>query len=346
MARPEVGQVVGWYICTIVACIFLVSRLAIRWQLLKHLYLDDLLVSLAALCLVGDLAIQHYMFSQGMSEMANTTTAEQISMMKMIIPGSTLYVTSLWLIKAGMVIFYKRLADRTKYQTVYNITLGILAATWLVLFFDIVFKCYPPDRQWRGVTDPDVACPSQATTINYWLTILFNIFTDVFIICLPISQVARLKMARKQKWGVISIFLLGVLVVIASIIRAIYSHRNEQMITCTVSMIETAIAIIASCLPVLRTLVFSSRSRTGTYSRRRGYELSGSAAHTGPLSQSNKQRTAVSVSQARSIAGGASGEELSRHDSEDGLVKPSVENPPGIAVTREYFVHAEPGDVR
>jgi hypothetical protein len=72
----------------------------------------------------------------------------------MIIPGSTLYVTSLWLIKSSMVIFYKRLADRTQYQIVYNITLGFLAATWLVLFFDIVFKCYPVQRQWEALRNP------------------------------------------------------------------------------------------------------------------------------------------------------------------------------------------------
>lgn len=77
------------------------------------------------------------------------------SMEQMIIPGSTLYVTSLWLIKSSMVIFYKRLADRTRYQIVYNITLGILGATWLVLFFDIIFKCYPPKRQWEGITNPE-----------------------------------------------------------------------------------------------------------------------------------------------------------------------------------------------
>ncbi|KAL4877959.1 hypothetical protein BJY04DRAFT_230234 [Aspergillus karnatakaensis] len=349
MARPDTGQVVAWYICTIVACIFLVLRLAVRWRLLKRLYLDDFFVTLAALCLIGDLAIQHYMFNQGMSDMGNANVQQMIAMMKMIIPGSTLYVTSLWLIKASMVLFYKRLADRTRYQTVYNITLVVLGAMWLVLFFDIVFKCYPPKRQWESITNPELACDPLQTTVNYWLTILFNIFTDVFIICLPISQVARLKMPPKQKWGVISVFLLGGLVVITSIIRAIYSHRNEQMITCTVSMIETAIAIIASCLPVLRTLFFGSHSRTGTYSRRRGYELSGSGAgpggiHTGTHGGGHKQRTTVSVS--KSVTGttlGASGDDLSRHDSEDGLFK---ENIPagmgpgvGIAVRHEYFVH-------
>lgn len=117
----------------------------------------------------------------------------------------------------------------------------------------------------------------------------------------------------------------------APVIRAIYSHLGEQMITCTVSMIETAIAIIASCLPVLRTLVFGSHSRTGTYSGRRGYELSNSGA----AGLASKQHTTVSVSR-----GGP--DELSRHDSEDELVKEnmSAEDPTaGISVTREYFVH-------
>ncbi|KAL5340253.1 hypothetical protein BJX70DRAFT_128170 [Aspergillus crustosus] len=344
MARPDVGQVVAWYICTIVACVFLVTRLTIRWRLWKRLYLDDLFVALAAMCLIGDLGIQHYMFNQGMSEFANTTTAEKISQMKLILPGSTLYVTSVWLIKASMVLFYKRLADRTRYQTVYNITLAVLGATWLVLFFDIVFKRYPPKRQWESITNPDLACDATQTMVNYWLTILFNIFTDV-IFCLPISQVARLKMPPKQKPGVIPVFLLGGLVVITSIIRAIYSSRNEQMITCTVSMIETAIAIIASCLPVLRTLFFGSHSRTGTYSRRRGYELSssGGGVHTGAQGSSHKQRTTVSVSQSDIGRGGSSaavsGDDLSRHDSEDGLVKERGVEGVGIAVRHEYSVH-------
>ncbi|KAL4777800.1 hypothetical protein BDW60DRAFT_174048 [Aspergillus nidulans var. acristatus] len=367
MARPDTGQVVAWYVCTVVACVFLIARLAVRWRLLKRLYIDDIFVALAALCLIGDLAIQHYMFNQGMSDMAHASTENAVRMMKMIIPGSTLYVTSLWLIKASMVIFYKRLADRTKYQTIYNITLAVLGATWLVLFLDIVLKCYPPNRQWKGLTDPTLACPEKPTTVNYWLTILFNIFTDVFIICLPISQVARLKMPSRQKWGVISVFLLGGLVVITSIIRAIYSHRNEQMITCTVSMIETAIAIIASCLPVLRTLVFGSHSRTGTYSsnKRRGYELSSSGVlHSNSANVNSKHRTTVSVSlsQSQTVIGspgltgtfGARGgtrlgsqdereheTEFSRHESEDELVETPVNMGPGIAVRHEYFVHED-----
>jgi hypothetical protein len=122
----------------------------------------------------------------------------------------------------------------------------------------------------------------------------------------------------------------------SSVIRAIYSYRNEQMITCTVSMIETAIAIIASCLPVLRTLVFGSHSRTGTYSGHRGYELSHSGVHTGGVS---KQRTTVSTSQSQVDRGV---DDISFNDSEDGLVKDTAPiSGPGIAVRHEYFVHQD-----
>ncbi|KAF7591557.1 hypothetical protein BBP40_001437 [Aspergillus hancockii] len=337
MARPEVGQVVGWYVCTIAACIVFSARLVVRWQRFNKFYVDDYLVAGACLCLVGDLIIQHFMFNWGMTDMGHATKQDMINMMKMIIPGSTLYVTSLWLIKAGMVCFYKRLADRTHYQRIYNIALTLLAATWLAIFFNIIFKCFPVDRIW-DIDNPDRACSQKQTRINYWITILFNIFSDVIIIILPISQVLRLRMPFRQKLGVLSIFLLGILVVITSIIRAIFSWQNKQMITCTVSMVETAIAIIASSLPVLRTLFFGSKSRSGTYynNSSRAYELSHSNPQ-GPLSKV----TASAVSNPVGDRSGA-GTGLSRHDSEDELVKDAAAvplgDPAGIAVTTEYHV--------
>lgn len=114
------------------------------------------------------------------------------------------------------------------------------------------------------------------------------------------------------------------------------------MITCTVSMVETAIAIIASCLPVLRTLVFGSHSRTGTYSSRRGYELSHAGVHTG--AQDSKQHTSVSVSRSQVDRGA---DDVSFNDSEDGLVKDKgLVSRPGIAVTHEYFVREDSGAFR
>jgi hypothetical protein len=57
------------------------------------------------------------------------------------------------------------------------------------------------------------------------------------------------------------------------VVRAYYSHRNETMLTCTVSMIETAIAIIAACLPALRSMIIGDTTKGASNSYGRHYEL-------------------------------------------------------------------------
>ncbi|KAH7035935.1 uncharacterized protein B0I36DRAFT_97951 [Microdochium trichocladiopsis] len=273
MAAEGLGQVVSWYICTVVAVGFLIARLIVRWQRLAALYLEDGLLCLAACCLIGDLIIQHYMWTLGLAEPQASVSFENfVSMMKMIIPGSTLYVTSLWLIKLALVIFYKKIAaPGTKMQLAYNITLGFLVCSWLVIFFDIMFQCYPHDKRWS--IDPSYQCDPKQSEINYWLTVILNIFSDIVIICLPVTMVMKLQMKMKQKIGVAGIFALGIFVVIASIIRAYYSHNGAQMITCTVSMIEAAVAIVAACLPPLRSVILGhTTTQSSSYAKR--YELS------------------------------------------------------------------------
>jgi len=273
MAAEGLGQVVSWYICSIVAIGFLLARLIARWQRLAALFIEDYLLCLAGCCLLGDLIIQHYMWTLGLAEPQDKVTLDGfVNMMKMIIPGSTLYVTSLWLIKLALVIFYKKIAaPGTKMQMAYNITLVFLILSWLAIFFDIMFQCFPHDKRWA--MNPDYACDPHQSEINFWLTVLLNIFTDVVLICLPITMVSQLQMKLKQKLGVAAIFALGIFVVIASIIRAYFSHNGAQMITCTVSMVEASVAIVAACLPPLRNFILG-HSTTNPSSYGKHYELS------------------------------------------------------------------------
>ncbi|KAF4337987.1 srpk, partial [Fusarium beomiforme] len=208
------GQVVSWYICTVIACIFLILRIWVRVR--KGLFgIDDGLIILSACCLIGDLIIQQHMWNLGMADMANASREDFIQIMKMIVPGSILYVTSLWAIKIALVLFYKRLAaPGTKLQMIYNITLGLLVIFWTTIFFHIIFQCFPHDKRWSQ--DPNYQCDPKEAEKNYWLTVILNIGTDVITISLPISMVLKLQMKTKQKIGVAAIFALGFLVVIAS----------------------------------------------------------------------------------------------------------------------------------
>lgn len=116
-------------------------------------------------------------------------------------------------------------------------------------------------------------------------------------------------------------------ILIKPVIRAIYSSKNQQLITCTVSMIETAIAVIAACLPVLRTLFFGPRSRSGT-SNSRAYELSFGNEHKGVTTVSAERRS-IPLTSRRGL----------QDESEDELVRDAaVPEREGIEVTTEYRV--------
>ncbi|CZT05348.1 related to integral membrane protein PTH11 [Rhynchosporium agropyri] len=344
MAAVGLGQVTSWYICTIVAVFFLSARLVVKWIRFKAFSLDDGFLGLAGACLVTDLVIQQHMWNLGMATPQLASRAEFEGILQMIIPGSIAYVTSLWAIKVALVIFYKRIAARTRLQTVYNVVLGVLAVTWAVIFFDIIFQCYPIERKWTS--DPNNQCSKKASDINYWITILSNILLDVVIIILPISMVAKLQMPLKQKLGVGAMFALGFFVIIASIIRAYYSSKNETMLTCTVSMVETAVAIIATCLPALRVIILGQVSRVGTSGPH--YEL-GSSRHT------KVQASVAAASRHDNYLNSGHNTSKRANDSEDELVKDTERNgrngfgmvSPGpvddnaIAVTTEFQVREE-----
>ncbi|KAM0229161.1 hypothetical protein ACHAPO_010191 [Fusarium lateritium] len=259
------------------------------------------------------------MWNLGMANIPGASPEQFKGMMQMIIPGSVLYVTSLWAIKIALVLFYKRLAaPGTRLQTIYNITLGLLVCFWAAIFFHIIFQCFPHDKRWSQ--DPTYQCDPKEAERNYWLTVILNISTDIVTISLPISMVLQLQMKTKQKIGVAAIFALGFLVVIASIIRAYYSKKNETMLTCTVSMIETAVAIVATCLPPLRTLFLGQMSSARTGSNYVGrYELSSTGRNQ--TRRTNHSRITTNV-----IGG------TQNNDSQDELFKESLQSAAGRSV--------------
>ncbi|KAL3292425.1 integral membrane protein PTH11 [Colletotrichum asianum] len=337
------GQVISWYICTVAATLFLVLRLWVRIRRFKALGIDDGLLILSTCCLIGDLIIQQHMWNLGMAEISKATREEFIQIMQMIVPGSILYVTSLWAIKVALVIFYKRIAaPASRLQIVYNVAIGLLLASWATIFFHIIFQCYPHDKRWS--MDPNYQCDPKDAEINYWLTILLNIGSDVATISLPISMVLKLQMKLKQKLGVAAIFALGFFVIIASIIRAFYSKKMETMVTCTVSMIETAVAIIAASLPALRTLFLGHTSTRGTTSNYRygNYELSSAAIGTRRTHHSRLTTTVVGGTQIRD---NDSDEELFKEagrlsaSGRGASVTPTSDNPGVISVSTTFQVH-------
>jgi hypothetical protein len=148
---------VSWYVCTVATVPFVALRMYARWSRFGRLAIEDYLIILALCCLIGDLGIQQHMWNLGLGDMSKVTPEQLKGIFQMIVPGSVLYVASLWAVKFALVLFYKRLAVAgSRLVLIYNVALGGLAVTFVVIFFDILFQCYPYDKRWSA--DPSCKC--------------------------------------------------------------------------------------------------------------------------------------------------------------------------------------------
>lgn len=123
----------------------------------------------------------------------------------------------------------------------------------------VILTCTPIQSFW----DPTIAgshCINYNFTLHFYATV--NVVTDAAILILPMPFVWRMKTNLHRKIQISSIFLLGSLVTIVSVLRAYYTGIMVVAIKtdaswdtaylCIWASAETGIGIVAACLPVMR----------------------------------------------------------------------------------------------
>ncbi|KAL8733438.1 MAG: hypothetical protein Q9166_002064 [cf. Caloplaca sp. 2 TL-2023] len=143
--------------------------------------------------------------------------------------------------------------------------------------------------------------PSKARTCGQSLknqavaTSAINVFSDFYILVIPLSAVSRLQLAPKRRLGLLAIFFTGLLACICAIVslhyRVVLSRSDDTiwnvgpaLVTGTV---EFNIGIICSCLPTLPALFrgasFSQKSKP-SYMPDSGNSGGTGPQHNGPTS--------------------------------------------------------------
>lgn len=85
----------------------------------------------------------------------------------------------------------------------------ITNALWGISFlFVYVFQCWPIESIWKKTYGTRKHCVDPGTTL--WCGIaVSSLAIDVAILILPLPYVFRLRLPRKEKWGVVGIFMMG-----------------------------------------------------------------------------------------------------------------------------------------
>ncbi|KAF2113080.1 hypothetical protein BDV96DRAFT_648693 [Lophiotrema nucula] len=265
--------------CLAVGYLAVTLRFLSRSKIGTNLGLDDWLIGLALLFLTGHTGCLFVAVRFGMGRHAILVN-DLKSLAVVTLVAQTFYNLCISTIKLSILSLYGRIFNRTTGW--FTPTLHI-SALFVVLYtipqcVTYVFRCVPVESLWT-----DYGPGFKVYCINFQAVIvsfgIINIVTDWYILALPLPVVVGLKLERRTKWSICSLFMIGGLVCVISIIRLIYARRVETADPswdfapiAMISSLEGSSGILAACMPTWRPLFkflrqgitsyFSSKNRS------------------------------------------------------------------------------------
>ncbi|KAI9852942.1 MAG: hypothetical protein M1838_003736 [Thelocarpon superellum] len=174
------------------------------------------------------------------------------------------------LTKVFILFFYDRIFAVASFRPLCRFWIGFSICQMLGGTMAAILECVPVAGVWN------LTIPSRCIIYVAWYVgqAAFNILTDLVILIMPLPAVWSLRIARRQKVAVCSIFVLGSLVCLAPMMRIVavyqidYSDRTWTYTSTTNwSMVESFLSIVCACLPTMRPLFrgFFQGFSTGGY---------------------------------------------------------------------------------
>lgn len=126
-----------------------------------------------------------------------------------------LWAAAITLVRVALLIFYRRLFPLPNFLLANSIMLGICASWWISNFVATLLT-----YKWSAASQ---------TSINYPAFLLsnavINMVLDIATLCLPLAVIRTLHVSLRKKFMVGGIFGIGILCIIASIVRVHYFHK-------------------------------------------------------------------------------------------------------------------------
>ncbi|KDN61246.1 hypothetical protein CSUB01_09843 [Colletotrichum sublineola] len=218
----------------------------------KHLQADDYLMLFIALSYSAETALAYSvgaywrgLANSGMSDEARKNLDPNSEEFMLRVNGSKTQVAGwitysclvLWPAKAAMCTFYVRLTQGMhNYRKRIICGFVIIGVTWLVVFFSIIFGCYPMEKNWQIYPDPG----------------------NLYLLSIPIPMLWGSQLPLRKKLGLIVLFSGGIFVTMAGILRCVLIitdpvHGAQQAGSWAVR--ETFVAIVTTNVPMIFPLV-------------------------------------------------------------------------------------------
>ncbi|KAH3919926.1 hypothetical protein HBI56_032730 [Parastagonospora nodorum] len=288
-------------------------RLFSRLKFLKRIFVDDILITIAAVFTLALASTSIAATSSGLGThvwlLPLPTLFEQVkSCILYLLICQVLYACAIGCTKVAIISSYLRLIQGKTFRLIMYMTLFIVVGLWICGIFVSLFQCDPVDQAWK--IDPNRKCINY---VNYlYASSAVNVFTDVVLCILPIPYLWKLKMPVRQRIVLCLLFVGGAGACIAGIIRIAYLDTLrvldvlfETVPILNLSVIECSLGIICVSIPALRPMVVqifpngSRASQTASTTMNKPYdsgtiplsEVSGGFPKTAKLPPINEANT-------------------------------------------------------
>ncbi|KAK2015619.1 hypothetical protein LZ32DRAFT_554231 [Colletotrichum eremochloae] len=240
----------------------------------KHLQADDYLMLFIALSYSAETALAYSvgaywrgLANNGMSDEARKNLDPNSEEFMLRVNGSKTQVAGwitysclvLWPAKAAMCTFYVRLTQGMhNYRKRIICGFVVIGVTWLVVFFSIIFGCYPMEKNWQIYPDPGNSCQPAISLINILVVVVLNSLTDLYLLSIPIPMLWGSQLPLRKKLGLIVLFSGGIFVTMAGILRCVLiitDPVNGAQQAGSWAVRETFVAIVTTNVPMIFPLV-------------------------------------------------------------------------------------------
>ncbi|KAI8936248.1 hypothetical protein NX059_006671 [Plenodomus lindquistii] len=253
-----------------IAMIVVFLRTWIRISWLKKSWWDDYLMIVAMIFSIGTtvlviLATQLYGWDKHVWDL---TIPELETGRKASIAGQTLFVLASSTVKMSILVSYFRIApEKSVFRKLVWATFALVFAAFVVFFVALWVQCIPIASYWTFSADHHDCIPEGPPLV---VQSILNVVTDFMIYALPIPTLFSLSLPWSQRVGLVVLFSVGGVIVVASSFRAYWVHytlfktydatwQGYQIWLWTA--VETNVGLICGCIPALKPLVFRNRAR-------------------------------------------------------------------------------------
>ncbi|KAJ5019300.1 hypothetical protein K4K57_000930 [Colletotrichum sp. SAR 10_99] len=241
------------------------ARLYSKSWVIRRFGSDDWVITITYILYIGWFASGHHMFQKAFGTDIWWADADTLTWaLKIFYIDAPIYLLLLGLTKISILCFYLRLFPYERFcRLCYAMLAIVITSTTLWVILAIV-QCRPISYNWEGWKG-DFKEPVKCLNLNIlsWTTSAVSIALDTIILVMPMPLVVKVKSTPRRKIAIISMFSLGVIIVIASCLRLRFNILYGDSVNITWDYVdlmiwtgvEVATSITVTSLPSIRLMM-------------------------------------------------------------------------------------------